>query len=362
MPGILKSKAADIDSLLGEFRCRHSLLDQVYMPLQVLALDIGGANLKAVHSDGSAWLQPFQLWKNPDGLAGALGQLLNSFPCHDLLAVTMTGELCDCYETKRHGVHSILDAVAVAAKSRVLVWRNDGQFVDLEVARAIPLEVAAANWLALATFVGRYVTSGPAVLIDIGSTTTDLIPLLDGVSVPLGRTDPARMKSLELVYTGVGRTPLCALLGPEYAAEFFATMLDAYMLLDKVEEDPGDTGTADGRPATKAAAHSRIARMWCSDGELASASETLNLANAVFLTQTGIIRKALRQVVRSLPRSPEYFILAGSGEFLAGDVLNCDEWRQVPRMSLSGTLGPALSHCACAHALAVLAREAYEHA
>src|SRR5262249_53239624 len=149
----------------------------------------------------------------------------------------------------------------IAAGKPISVWRNDGRFVDLAVARQVPLQVAAANWLALATYAGRFAPSGPALLLDIGSTTTDVIPLHDGKPTPRGRTDPERLKCGELIYVGVRRTPLCALLGIEGAAEVFATTLDVALILDWIPENPDDCDTADGRPATKAAAHVRLARM-----------------------------------------------------------------------------------------------------
>src|SRR5262249_28582161 len=154
----------------------------------------------------------------------ALRELLRGLPNADLLAVTMTGELCDCFATKREGVHAILEAVEQVAGSRpVWVWLNDGRLVRPAVARAEPLRAAAANWLALATFAGRLAPVGPALLIDVGSTTTDIVPLCDGRPVPRGRTDPERLGCGELLYTGVRRTPLCALLGATAAAELFAT-------------------------------------------------------------------------------------------------------------------------------------------
>src|SRR5438132_3527937 len=123
------------------------------MPLAVLGLDIGGANLKAAHSSGGAILQPFALWKDPGGLPLALQQLTGKLPPYDCLAVTMTGELCDCFDSKRQGVETILTAVeSIADRGGVRIWRADGRFVDLDGARADPLSVAAANWLALAAF------------------------------------------------------------------------------------------------------------------------------------------------------------------------------------------------------------------
>ena len=175
----------------------------------VLGLDIGGANLKAAHTAGPARSRPFALWKDPAGLPAALSALIGEMPRADRLAVTMTGELCDCFETKREGVAAILDAVEGAAGDQpVRVWRNDGRFVDTTAARAEPLKAAAANWLALATFAGRFAPKGPALLLDIGSTTTDVVPLRDGRPVPQGRTDPERLRCEELVYTGVRRTPV----------------------------------------------------------------------------------------------------------------------------------------------------------
>src|SRR5689334_5726533 len=151
----------------------------------VLGLDIGGANLKAAHTNGIARSRPFALWKRPHDLAAVLRDLIADFPPARHVAVTMTGELCDCFATRREGVRHILDAVAaVVARDTVSVYRTDGRFSDWHEACAEPLSVAASNWLALASFAGRFAATGSALLVDIGSTTSDLIPLRDGVPVP----------------------------------------------------------------------------------------------------------------------------------------------------------------------------------
>ena len=114
-----------------------------------VGLDIGGANLKAVHQAGSVRLQPFELWRQPERLADACRRCLRTLPACDRLAVTMTGELCDCFASRRAGVLAILAAVASAAAGRaVRIWTNAGRFVDLDTAANLPLQVAAANWLA----------------------------------------------------------------------------------------------------------------------------------------------------------------------------------------------------------------------
>src|SRR3954452_3515846 len=105
----------------------------------VLGLDIGGANLKAAHSDERAVNQPFALWKRPGELAGALRVLTAELPPADRVAVTMTGELSDCFATSRAGVLHVLDAVAAALPNiPVQVWRTYGRFVSIDDARADP--------------------------------------------------------------------------------------------------------------------------------------------------------------------------------------------------------------------------------
>lgn len=328
------------------------------MSAAVLGLDIGGANLKAFHTAGIARSHPFALWRNPTGLGDALRALVLALPPADALAVTMTGELCDCFASKRAGVAAILDAVrAVAGQVPVHVWRSDGTFAELDLAAQTPLLVAASNWLALATFAGRFAPRGPALLLDVGSTTTDIVPLLDGQPAPRGRTDPERLASQELIYTGARRTPLCALLGEQVAAELFATTLDAYLVLHEIEEVDADTDTADGRPATRAQAHARLARMLCADLETSTAAERLDLARRAAARQMAIVAAALGVVAGRLPAPPATVVLAGSGEFVAAQALTVVDWT-TRVVSLRQALGAAISTAACAAAVAQLAVEA----
>jgi probable H4MPT-linked C1 transfer pathway protein len=328
------------------------------MTASVLGLDIGGANLKAAHTSGVASLLPFELWRNPAGLTDALAELVRQFPASPRWAITMTGELCDCFETKEQGVNQILDAVAgVAQDGAVLVWRTDGGFVEIDAARRTPLLTAASNWLALATFAGRYAPTGPAIVVDIGSTTVDLVPLHQGLPIPRGRTDPERLAHQELLYMGVRRTPVCALLGSQVAAEFFATTLDAYVMLGYLPEDPSSRFTADRRPATRAAAHARLARMYCADAVTCSPEQTQALARAVVRRQVLLLKEALTEVSAGLPQMPVTLISAGSGEFLLRAALQDEPPGRAPIVSLAAQLGPDISQAACAYALAVLAQE-----
>jgi (4-(4-[2-(gamma-L-glutamylamino)ethyl]phenoxymethyl)furan-2-yl)methanamine synthase len=330
-----------------------------------LGIDIGGANLKAAHANGAALLQPFELWRRPADLSSALAELVRRFPPADRYALTMTGELCDCFETKREGVHAILDAMeAVVSRERLRVWTTAGHFVSGDEARSAYVEVAAANWHALATFGGRFAPHGSSLLVDVGSTTTDVIPLRDGVPLPKGKTDTERLRTGELLYTGGRRTSVCALVGKGVMAEVFATIRDVLLVLEFEKDDPDDRSTADGRPATRHFAHARLARMLGGDGELISPTETQAFARQVFDRQQALIVQSMREVAASLPAPIRTVILSGSSHSLAGwawitftadmDHFVVDAMRVI---ELSKEIGPSASAAACAYALAVLATE-----
>jgi probable H4MPT-linked C1 transfer pathway protein len=338
------------------------------MASTILGLDIGGANLKAATPDKRAVSVPFALWKQPDKLPAALAELVAQFPDAEELAVTMTGELCDCFETKRDGVNAIIAAAIEAADGRhVLVWGTDGLFYTPDTALRLPLNVAAANWHALASYAGRLAPgdeAGQAVLIDSGSTTTDIIPIINGVPVTTGTNDPERLAAGELVYVGVRRTPLCGILGFEAAAELFASTLDAYLLLGMIAENRGDKDTADGRPATCEFAHGRMARMKCADTESMTMEAAVALAQDIHRRIVARLVAATREVLgRCRFRTPKWnefpfrVITAGTGEFVAHEVARvlCPQVYGI--WSLNDQLGPAVSACAPAYAVAVLAAE-----
>lgn len=337
--------------------------------MRILGLDIGGANLKAADGLGFAVTRPFALWKDPQGLTAAIGQLLAACGPADAIALTMTGELADCYSTKAEGVAAIVAAVCAAAEGRpVWVYLVDGRFVATQEAVAEPLLAAASNWRALAAFAGSLVPQGAALLLDIGSTTTDLIPLEGGQPRPAGLTDPERLACGELVYTGVVRTPVCGLVGSlpwrgrrvPVAQEWFATTLDAYVLLGDVAEEPAvgvglSCHTADGRPATIACAQARLARTICADSSMFTLEEAHAGARAVSAAQLALLARQARLVLSRLAEPPGVVIVSGQGEFLARRLI--ERLRLgVQIVSLADTLGTNVSEAAAAHAAAVLAR------
>lgn len=330
-----------------------------------IALDIGGANIKAAHTSGQARILPFELWKNPSELPRLLRRLASTFAPAERVAVTMTAELCDCFATQADGVKAVLDAVTDVYDERLVsVWGTDENFHSVADALARPGLAAAANWLALATLAARLVPQGGGLLIDIGSTTTDLIPFLDGRPTPKGRTDTNRLRSGELVYAGVRRTPVCALATELFwrgaltglSAELFATTLDVYLTLGDVAPDPTDSATADGRPATVEAARDRLARMVGADRDRFSTDDAHALALAADQALTDrLTASARRACVES--GAPVAVVVSGSGGFLARRVAERVVEPGGPIIELGRAWGPVASGAGCAHALVVLAGE-----
>ncbi len=332
-----------------------------------LGLDIGGANLKAASASGEAWSEVFPMWREPQNLATRLRAIIARFPATDAVAVTMTGELADCFATKEEGVVAITNAVEEAAEGRPLrIWTTRGEFVDAASARRSHASVAAANWHALATWAGRLVPTGPAVLLDVGSTTSDLIPIVDGLPCAEGTTDLTRMLAGELVYTGVRRTPVCAIpttvriRGVEIhpAAELFATTHDVYLLLNEIPEDESNSDTANGRPATRYWAIDRLARAFCCDRTELTPEEVLDIARQLAAAQRDQLRKPLDRIAARFHGAPVIFITSGSGSFLARQVLTGHPAAgAVSPIALDAYLSPQLAESAPAYAVAVLLAE-----
>ena len=322
-----------------------------------MALDIGGANIKATHTAGPARTLPFELWKRPDDLRLVLAALAATFPACDRVALTMTAELCDCYPTKQVGVNAVLDAVLDAfPRQAIAVWGVDGHFHDVSAIQRQPALAAASNWLALATLVARLVSDDVGLLIDIGTTTTDLIPLDHGQAAARGRTDTERLQNGELVYAGIRRTPVCALatelsyrdIPTGLAAELFASTLDIYLTLDEIPADAKDLSTADGRPATKAASRDRLARMIGTDRDTFTDDDALAFAQAADDALLARLESAAARACRATIGHPRFAIVAGSGEFLARRLAQRIIEPGGTILGLNKAWGPVASSAGCA--------------
>ncbi|MDD1663762.1 MAG: H4MPT-linked C1 transfer pathway protein [Methanomicrobiales archaeon] len=276
----------------------------------MIGIDVGGANLKLV--DGNrVTIQYCPLWEDAP-LTDLLHAFREAHPDPDA-AVVMSGELADCFGTKMEGVRFIMESVQEAYPDAIF-FGIDGAFHR----EPVP-QLAAANWLAAADLLRmRY---RRAVLLDIGSTTTDIIPL-PGFSRLLGLTDLGRLQRGYLLYTGLLRTslatqiPMVKLKGVETptCAESFAIAADAHLVLGHITPrtytcDPPDRGEKNVGAALR-----RLARVVCADLDEIGPDGAMEIARQFWEAQRDRIRAAADRVVRE--GGADSIVIAGIGSSL----------------------------------------------
>ncbi len=305
------------------------------MCIDLIGWDLGGAHLKAAAFLGkrlvSVVQKPCPLWLGLTRFHEAARDILEDFAPspHCRHAVTMTGELADLFGNREEGVFGLLQALGEhVSKDHIEVFAGTKGFLPANRVNAedVPT-IASANWLATGLYAAARVKGG--VLVDIGSTTTDLLLLRDGEVLTRGYTDGERLAFEELVYCGVVRTPLMALaerapFAGEWIglmAEHFATTADVYRLTGDLPEHADQSPAADGGDKTPLASARRIARLLGRDVESADGQDWLQLAGFFRERQLSRLMDACRrQLSRGLLDCRAPVIGAGVGRFLVQEL------------------------------------------
>jgi probable H4MPT-linked C1 transfer pathway protein len=282
--------------------------------VNVLGLDIGGANTKAafISTDKGGIrqfktaMEYFPVWKKPENLSTVLSRLRETASGSvklNCVAVTMTAELSDAYCTKREGVKHILTHVAQAfPATQIFVLDVDATLKSITEARVEPLKVAAANWAATGWMVSQLVKD--CIIIDVGSTSTSIIPVVDGHISATGKTDLEKLMNGELVYTGSLRTNIAAIVNSiplrngiaRVSSELFAQSGDVHLVLGNITEKEYTVETADGRGKTRTEALARLARVVCADTEMLTEQEIVQFTTYIYDRQIGQVTEGLSQV------------------------------------------------------------------
>lgn len=275
----------------------------------IIGWDLGGAHLKAARVDerGDAldvvqlacrlWMGIGELERGIDAALSALGPC----PRH---AVTMTGELADLFADRKSGVIGL--AAALRKKlpgASMLLYAGERGFVAPAQAGRHYDAIASANFLASAQAVAAILPD--ALFVDLGSTTTDLIPIRDGAPRPRGLTDFERLASDELVYTGVARTPVMAVAQEApvdgawrgMMAEYFATMADVHRLTGDLPRGADLMPTADSRGRSPGDSARRLARMVGADAGAHPQAVWVDLARFLADRQLAQLERAARRVI-----------------------------------------------------------------
>jgi len=305
------------------------------------------------------------LWLGLHHLEAAFETLKSRLGDPAVHAITMTGELCDAFGSRREGVVG-LAAIAARRLARTPAWLYAGRlgFRPLEEAAEHAEYVASANWHASAALVALRVPA--ALLIDIGSTTADLVPVVGGAVAAVGYTDAERLAAGELVYTGVTRSFVMAMadrapfrgVWTPLMNEYFANSADVHRVLGGLPEGADRMATADGRDKTASASCARLARMIGRDSSEAGLEEWKALAAWFAEAQLrDVADAAFLRLSRGDLAADAPVVAAGIGESLGAELA-----RRLGRRCVSFShlveAGPEASHCAPAVAVALLVERA----
>jgi probable H4MPT-linked C1 transfer pathway protein len=279
----------------------------------VIGIDVGGANLKVVTGNG-ADIHYCPLWQE-----SPITDVLSPYSGTSA-AVVMSGELADGFSNKTEGIRFIVDAVRAALPDAVF-YGTDGRFHP-----GADRSLAAANWLASADWLRELFPNG--ILVDIGSTTTDIIPL-EPFDTLKGLSDLDRLQRGMLVYTGLLRAPVASLLRSVILAgtptlvsnELFAVSADVHLVLGHIRPDEYAVPTPDGADVSIPASLQRLSRVVCSDLEEIGQEGAYAVAERFWQEQCSLISS---QIERLDPLHEKEIIFAGVGaRVLAGSLEGC---------------------------------------
>ena len=279
--------------------------------MKIAGFDIGGANtdVAVVDFDESGNIIDLKtdyvylpMWMKKEELKDALKDLLGSFGDEvDAVGVSMTAELVDAYKTKKEGVIDIAQKSADSFNVPVGFVGFDG---IMEISELIkdPMKVAAANWIATVPLAAKI--NPNCILIDTGSTTTDIIPIKNGRECADGRSDLERLKTGELVYSGTLRTNVAALVDKvpldgimlRVASELFAVAADVQIILGNITIEEYSCDTMDGAGKSIEDCMRRISRVVCGDMEVLKPNEITEIAEYIYSIQVTKISEALLEV------------------------------------------------------------------
>jgi len=340
--------------------------------------DIGGAHLKFAQVDNKGQLVRIEqiacpLWKGLDKLDTALKAALNTIGSGHLFhAVTMTGELVDLFSSRSDGVCKLLSSLdKIPRIADYRVYAGKGGLVKRDNALQNPTMVASANWLATASYIASVRQRG--ILVDVGSTTTDIILFGKGEVRYFGYTDSERLQSGELLYTGAVRTPVMVIadeapVGGHWhalAAEQFADMRDIYRLTGQLTEaklkELGMLATSDKAGIGEDACARRLARMVGRDLESAKMDEWRILARYFAVCHKNIIGRSLMRMLSRGNSAQDMIVTgAGAGRFIARQLateLNLTYEDFGDLLDIATPLKDRAATCAPAVSLASLARD-----
>ena len=302
----------------------------------IFGVDIGGVNFKITsltqtnkHLKVKSALFPFI------GKTEMIEKLILHVSHPDLVVITQT--FCanrQLFSSAKEGTHYIVDITENLFGGKVKYLGLSYRLYNAEEAKKDYLKVAARNWVATCylTFYLKLFENG--LVIDCGTNSTDIVPVLDSKPVTLDDNDReyTRLKTGELFWSGLYFTQIpsisntVVLDGERFQVKpsTNARIFDAYILLGIVS--PGDIIERYGSWQKGMSSISfescadRILDTICADKELLTANDAKKIAQFLVEKQRENTEKTIKKILSAAKKKYEVDLkvaaIAGAGKNL----------------------------------------------
>jgi len=278
--------------------------------MRIMGLDIGGANTDCciynINDDKCELIKTnkeyLPMWNNKEELESCL-ERFKKYEKLDVVIVTTTAELSDGYKSKEEGIHDITKKVMNVFNEEDIFFVTFNGLKDYEYVKENPLDMAAANWIATSHLIANI--KKDCIFMDMGTTTTDIIPIKDSHEIAEGHSDLERLCSGELVYSGMLRTNIATIVNQipvkntfaSVSSELFTITADLYRILNDITEEEYICDTPDNKAKDILSCKRRLSRLVCAQLDDFDDKEILEIAKYVKNEQVEQISKSLEKVV-----------------------------------------------------------------
>ncbi len=290
----------------------------------ILGLDIGGANTKITVLDNNYYkifniYLPF--WKEKEKVIPILKEIKEEYN-PEYVGLVFTAELADCYKSKKEGVEDIIKKVC-SVFNNIYILDVNGNFLSPSEAIKNYLSVSASNWVASAKFILDNINK-ECVFIDMGSTTTDIIPIKNKILAC--KTDFERLMENQLLYVGTLRTPLSFLANKikfngrliNVSSEYFSITADLSIIFNKISPDKYTCDTPDNGGKDLESCLLRVARVVCADREILKDDDIIEIARYFYNSLLNLIKNEVETIKERYNLND--IVITGLGEEILKDI------------------------------------------
>ncbi|OED30070.1 hydantoinase/oxoprolinase family protein [Methanosphaera sp. WGK6] len=329
--------------------------------MKIMGLDIGGANTDCVIIDINdkheiksiqEYKEYLPMWKDNEKLQECLIKLYDNDSEIEVICVSMTAELADSYTSKTEGVLDISKKVIETFSEKIVKFVTFNGLKSYDEILKNPLDAAAANWIGTVNAI-KYIKNN-CIFMDMGSTTTDIIPLKNRTEIASGHSDTERLGTGELVYTGMLRTNLATIvhevpvknIPTSVSSELFTISADIHRILEHITEEEYTCTTPDGKNKDLTSCKRRLCRLICADLDTLTDEEIINITKYIYEKQVEQVTQGLIKVVEKTGLTSVIICDLGNSKIcynaakkLGLDIIDIDEYISKKSMSIITAIG-----------------------